>query len=196
MSDRRGIAWGRSLLVLAMSLALGVVARAAEEGGSSAEGPLGQIFKWIHFVILAGIALWLFGKVLPPSFRANAENISSAIRKAKAAKEEAERRLKEAEAKLANLQKEIAEFRAEAEKEAAAEAQRLKAMAQSDAEKIRAAAAAEVQAAEHAARVELKALAAKLAVEGAEKQVVERMTPSIQEVMVNNFVQSLQGRPN
>ena len=196
MSGRAWV-WRRSLLGLVVSLALGMVARAAEEGGgSSAEGPLGQIFKWIHFVILGGIALWLFGKVLPPLFRANADRISSAITKAKAAKEEAERRLKEAETKLANLEKEVAQFRATAEKEAAAEAERIKAMTQSDAEKNRQAATAEVEAAEHAARVELKALAAKLAVEGAEKQVAERMTPSIQEVMVNNFVQSLQGRPN
>jgi F0F1-type ATP synthase membrane subunit b/b' len=67
---------------------------------------------------------------------------------------------------------------------------------QSDAEKIRVAAGAEVEAAEHAARVELKALAAKLAVDGAEKQVADKMTPAIQETMIDNFVQSLQGRPN
>lgn len=189
-------ACGRVLLPLVVSLILAVVARAAEEGGNSAGGPLGHIFKWIHFVILAILAVWLFGKVLPPWFRSNAEKISSEITKANAAKSEAERKLQEAAAKLTNLEKEIAEFRRMAEREAAAEVERLKALVQSDAEKIRVAAGAEVEAAEHAARVELKALAAKLAVDGAEKQVADKMTPAIQETMIDNFVQSLQGRPN
>ena len=196
MSGRVAV-WGRSLLALGLSLAFAMVVRSAEQGETSGpEDSLGQTFKWIHFVILAGIGIWLFGKVLPPLFRSNAEKISSAITKANAAKQDAERRLKEAESKLANLEKEIAAFRATAEKEAAAEVERLKALTQSDAEKIRVAAGVEMEAAEHAARVELKALAAELAVDGAEKQVAERMTPSIQEVMINSFVQSLNGRPN
>jgi F0F1-type ATP synthase membrane subunit b/b' len=189
-------ACGRVLLPLVVSLILAVAARAAEEGGNSAEGPSGHIFKWIHFVILVILAVWLFGKVLPPWFRSNAEKISSEITKANAAKSEAERKLQEAAAKLANLEKEIGEFRRMAEREAAAEVERLKALVQSDAEKIRVAAGAEVEAAEHAARVELKALAAKLAVDGAEKQVADKMTAAIQETMIDNFVQSLQGRPN
>jgi F0F1-type ATP synthase membrane subunit b/b' len=188
--------WMQSLFVAAATLAMSSAVRAAEEGGNSAEGPLGHIFKWIHFAILAVLALWLFGKVLPSWFRGNADKISSAINKANAAKAEAERKLQEATAKLANLEKEIAEFRRVSEREAAAEVERLKALTAADAQKIRAAAGAEAEAAEHAARVELKALAAKLAIDGAEKQVAEQMTPSIQEVMINNFVQSLQGRPN
>ena len=34
-------------------------ARAAEEGGSAADQPVGTVFKWIHFVILAGLAYWV-----------------------------------------------------------------------------------------------------------------------------------------
>ncbi len=30
---------------------------------------MGTIFKWIHFVILAGLGYWVFGKLLPPVFR-------------------------------------------------------------------------------------------------------------------------------
>jgi F0F1-type ATP synthase membrane subunit b/b' len=63
-------------------------------------------------------------------------------------------------------------------------------------EKVAAAAKVEIAAAEHAARVELKALAAKLAMDRAESLVSQQMTPSVQESMINSFVQSLQGRPN
>ena len=89
------------------------IARAAEEGSNSAAQTADSIFKWINFAIVIGIVVWLFGKKLPAWFRGNAENISSAITKATAAREEAERQVREAEAKLAHLQQEIATLQAE-----------------------------------------------------------------------------------
>lgn len=184
------------VFVCALSLFSAATAFGAEEGGSSAEHSSEMIFKWIHFAILAGLLYWVFGKLLPPMFRRNADNISSAISKATAAKMEAERRLQEAVTKMGNLEREIAEFRVQAQHDAAAEVERLRAVTVLDVEKIRAAARAEIEAAERAARVELKELAAKLAVDGAESLVVKQMTPAVQEAMISSFVQSLQGRPN
>ena len=186
----------RALVAAVVLLSTTVLARAAEQGGSPAEQPVGTAFKWVHFVILAGVAYWLFAKYLPPIFRHNADNITAAIGKATAAKAEADRQLQNAAAKLANLEKEIAEFRAIAQREARAEIERLRTITKSDVEKIGAAAKAEIEAAERAARVELKALAARLAVDGAESLVAKQMTPSVQEALINQFVQSLQGRPN
>lgn len=184
------------MLAAVVLLLATVLARAAEEGGSPAEQPVGTAFKWIHFVILAGVAYWLFSRYLPPIFRHNADNISAAIAKATAAKAEAEKQLQNAAAKLANLEKEIAEFRAIAQREASSEIARLRLITKSDVEKIGTAAKAEIEAAERAARVELKALAAKLAVDGAESLVARQMTPSVQEALISQFVQGLQGRPN
>ncbi|HXR32509.1 MAG TPA: hypothetical protein VN830_02280 [Verrucomicrobiae bacterium] len=191
----RGV-WQRALLAGVVLLWVSMLARAAEEGGSAAEQPVGTAFKWIHFVILAGLSYWVFAKLLPPMFRRNADNISAAIAKATAAKAEAEKQLQNAAAKLANLEKEIAEFRAIAQREASAEIERLRTVTKGDVEKIGTAAKAEIEAAERAARVELKALAAKLAVDGAESLVARQMTPSVQEALISQFVQSLQGRPN
>lgn len=192
--NRRG--WTQALLSAIVLLSASVLARAAEQGGSPAEQPVGTAFKWIHFLILAGLAYWVFAKLLPPVFRRNADNISAAIAKATAAKAEAEKQLQNAVAKLANLEKEIAEFRAMAQREASAEIARLRMITKSDVEKIGTAAKGEIEAAERAARVELKALAAKLAVDGAESLVARQMTPSVQEALISQFVQSLQGRPN
>jgi len=192
--NRRGLK--RALGAAVVLLSATVLARAAEQGGSPAEQPVGTAFKWIHFVILAGLAYWVFAKLLPPVFRRNADNISAAIAKATAAKAEAEKQLQNAAAKLTNLEKEIAEFRAIAQREASAEIERLRMITKSDLEKIGTAAKAEIEAAERAARVELKALAAKLAVDGAESLVARQMTPSVQEALISQFVQSLQGRPN
>lgn len=194
MRRRVTIIW--SALVAAMLLCGAAAARAAEEAGSSSEQSAGTAFKWIHFVIVAGLLYWVFGKLLPPWFRRNADDISAAITKATAAKAVAERQLNEAAVKIASLEQEVTAFRAAAREEAEAEVERLRVATRNDAEKIRLAAQGEIEAAERAARVELKALAAKLAVDGAESLVGKEMTPAVQEALINSFVQSLQGRPN
>jgi len=182
--------------VPALFLLIAIATRAAEEAGNAAEEPVGVTFKWIHFVIIAIILVWLFGKALPPVFRGKAEAISSAIGSATAAKAEADRKLNEAVRKLAHLEKEIAEFRVVAALDAAAEAERLRKAAVTDAEKVAAAAREEVQAAERAALNELKVIGANSAVDRAEALVAKQMTPATQESLFNSFVKTLQGRLN
>jgi F-type H+-transporting ATPase subunit b len=181
--------------VFLVSLLAVAGAQGAEEAGGGA-GRATELFKWINFAIVAAVTLWVFGKALPPKFRGNAENISSAITRATALKAEADRQLREAESKLANLQQKVTELRAAAQNEAAADVERIRALTQSDAQKIALAAKAEIEAAERAARLELKALAAKLAVDGAESLLAKQLTPQAQESLVSNFVKSLAGSPN
>jgi len=173
-----------------------VGANAAGESGNTATERATEIFKWINFAIVAGAIVWVFGKKLPLVFRKRAEAVSSAVTSATSAKAAADAQLREAETRLANLQKEVAELRAYAEKEAAAEVERLRAATLSDMQKIAAAAKAEIEAAERAARLELKALAANLAVDGAESLLAKQLTPKAQESLISNFVKSLEGRPN
>ena len=169
---------------------------AEEKSGNVAAERATEIFKWINFAIVAGVIVWVFSKKLPPVFRKKAEAISSAITSATNAKAAADAQLREAETRLANLQKEVAELRASAERESAAEVERLRAATLTDAQKIAAAAKAEIEAAERAARLELKALAANLAVDGAETLLAKQLTPKAQESLISNFVKSLEGRPN
>jgi F-type H+-transporting ATPase subunit b len=183
-----------TISVCAVLLLCASIASAAEEG--SAADHATELFKWINFAIVAIVVLWAFGKVLPPKFRANRETISSAITRATAIKAEADRQLSDAEARLARLEQDVAELRVVAEKEAAADAERIREMARADSEKISEAAKAEIEAAERAARIELKALAAKLAVDGAESLLAKQLTPQAQEALVSGFVKSLESRPN
>jgi len=194
MTRNRRVLLAAGALLVSLFAAVGL--RAAEEAGNAATERATEIFKWINFAIVAGVIVWVFGKKLPPVFRKRAEAVSSAITKATAAKASADAQLREAETRLANLQKEVAELRAYAEKEAAAEVERLRAATQSDIQKIAVAAKAEIEAAERAARLELKALAANLAVDGAETLLVKQLTPKGQESLISNFVKSLEGRPN
>lgn len=193
MRTRPGVLFASAFFVV---LFVVVSARAAEEGVSPAVESATEIFKWINFAIVAGLLIWVFGKLLPPIFRKKAETISSAITTATSAKAAADAQLRDAETRLANLQKEVAELRVNAEREGTAEVARLRAATQTDAQKIAAAAKAEIDAAERAARLELKALAANLAVDGAETLLVKQLTPQAQESLISNFVKSLEGRPN
>lgn len=171
------------------------VARAAEGGEANSAAPT-EVFKWINFAIVAAVLIWVFGKKLPPWFRNNAEKIGAAISKATAAKAEADRKLKDAEQRLARLEEEVRGLREQAQRDEAAEAERIRALAKSDAEKVAIAAKTEIEAAERAARLELKALAAKLAMDGAESLLAKQLTPQTQEALVAGFVKSLQGSPN
>ncbi len=182
--------------ILFLSLFAALRARAAEEGPTGGAQTASTIFHWINFAIVAGVLLWLCFKKAPSFFARRAEAIGSAITKAGAAKTAAEAQLREAETKLANLEKEVAQLRAFAERESVQEAERLRAATHSDTQKISAAAKAEIEAAERAARLELKALAAHLAVDGAESLLAKQLTPKAQESLISNFVKSLEGRPN
>jgi F-type H+-transporting ATPase subunit b len=183
-----------NLLLILFCAVLG--AYAAEEGGNAANERANELFKWINFAIVAGALIWLFGKYLPPKFRSSADAISTAITSATATKAEADRQLRDAEGKLARLEQEVTQLRAAAQREAAAEAERIRNVTHSDAQKIGVAAKAEIEAAERAARLELKAIAAHLAVDGAESLLAKQLTPQVQESLVAAFVKGLEGRPN
>jgi len=194
MTRNRSSFFAVSILFVLLIAVVG--ANAAEEGGNAAVQRATEIFKWINFAIVAGVIVWVFAKKLPPVFRKKAEAISSAIRNATNAKAAADAQLREAESRLANLQKEVAELRAFAERESAAEVERLRDATETDTQKIAAAAKAEIEAAERAARLELKALAANLAVDGAETLLAKQLNPKAQESLISDFVKSLEGRPN
>jgi len=183
------------ILCVVSAMLLCVVSAHAAEGAAPNEHAT-DLFKWINFALVAGALIWVFGRLLPPIFNRRADSISAAIKKATEAKAEADRMLREAEQKLAKLENEIAQLRALTKREAAAEAERIRNATLSDAEKIEAAAAAEIDAAERAARLELKALAANLAVDGAESLLAKQLTPQAQEALVSAFVKGLAGRPN
>jgi F-type H+-transporting ATPase subunit b len=182
-----------SLLVSVLFVALNAH---AEEAGSASQQSAENLFKWINFAVVAGVIVWLCLKRGPAFFGRRADVISSDIQKSTEAKNQAELQLRDAETKLQNLEKEVADLRASARRESAAEAERIRNLTLTDEQKIVEAGKAEVAAAERAARLELKAFAANLAVNGAESLLAKQLTPAAQEALINNFVKTLDGRPN
>lgn len=189
-------AWQYFLAMLLIILLAAVSACAAEESGNAATERANELFKWINFAIVAVVLIWIFARVLPPKFRQNADNISSAIAKATVTKADADRQMSDAEARLARLPQEVAQLRAAAQQEGAAEAERLRGVTRSDVEKAAQAAKAEIEAAERAARLQLKVIVAKRAVDGAEALLASELTAKAQESLVSSFVASLEARPN
>lgn len=184
--------WKSALLLFLILLVVVAPVFASEEGAEKPEAtPLGWTMRIINFGVLFFGLLYLM-RGAPAFFKKRAEEIVSAITEARAIKEEADMRLKSAEAKLARLDQEVADLRIVAKQDGAAEADRVRAMAREEEAKIQKAAQLEIEAAERAARMKLKAMAASLAVERAEAIVKSRMTPEAQAGLVRAFVGNLE----
>ncbi len=182
----------RSSTLLLVVLLLAVPAVAAEGGSEDPlNSPLGWVLKFVNFGILAGGAWYLLRRSAREFFRARAEAIVASITEAGIAKEDAGRRLREAEEKLANIERETEELRKVARHEASAEAMRIRQGGEEEVEKIQRAAQAEMEAAARAARMELKAAAARMAAERAEDLLYQQVTPDVKMRLVQGFVAQL-----
>jgi len=162
----------------------------AQEGNSVTDAPIGQVFRWINFAIVLGLIVWGFSKAAP-YFRRHAEEISQKIAEGARAREAAEKRRAEAQAKLATIGAEVAQMREESKRASALEAERLRALAKTEAETIERAAQAEIAATEHAARLELRVLAARMAVEKAEALLRQELKPKVESDRFFEFVASM-----
>src|ERR1700733_5343764 len=119
------------------------------------------------------------GRRSPPYSRTHADEISQKIAEGTRAREAAEKRRSEAQAKLANIGTDVAEMRLEAKRAAALESERVRGLARAEADNIERAAQAEIAATERAARLELKTLAARMAIERAEALLRQELTPKV-----------------
>lgn len=142
-----------------------------------------------NFAIVVGVIVWATRKHGLAMFRNRTALIQKALVEARRASEDANRRLREVEARLAKLDTELAGMRDAAENEAVAEEQRIQAAAEEDARRIVEAAEQEIVAALRDARRELKGYAADLAVSLAKKQI--HVDAAADEELVHNFAQKL-----
>ncbi len=145
---------------------------------------------WIAMAINFAIVFVAIGALmksqLPGYFRSRNEAIQRGIQEARAASEDAKRRLADIEARLSKLDSEVAQVRASAETESADEEGRIRLAAETDVRRILDSAAQEIDASARQARRDLKALAAGLAVDlAARKLQVDQATD---ESLIRNFV--------
>lgn len=175
-----------ALLVMIFSaLIFAAPAFAQEEGPETTT--TGWIFRWLNFAIVFIAIVWAFSKA-GPYFRARSESIQAAVAEGTRAREEAEAKKRDAEARLANLPAEIEALKAQARRDAEADRERIKAMTREEAAKVEHAADVEIAAAERTAVLALKSYAAGLAVERAEVLLREQITTASDSIIVSGFV--------
>jgi F-type H+-transporting ATPase subunit b len=143
----------------------------------------------INFAIIFAFIAWAMKKNLPGVFKARNEAIQRGIAEARAASDDAKRRLSDIEIRLSRLDSEVASIRGTAEKESAAEELRIREAAEAEVRRILESGEQEIDAAGKQARRDLKALAAGLAVDLAARKL--QIDEKTDETLVREFVSQL-----
>lgn len=186
--------WIRLAPLVLLAAAAAGQHREASEGGSHEGGAVHKdwtAWKIANFVLLAGGLGYLIGKSGGPFFRNRGQEIRRGIAEATRMKEEAEARAAEVERRMAGLEAEIEALRANAGAEMRAEAERVHQETAAQIARVQSHAEQEIASAAKAARQQLKAYSAELAVELAERKIRARLTPPIDESLVDAFRQNL-----
>lgn len=165
--------------------------RADESGGGR-----DLTLEWINFAILVVIGGYFVAKSLPPFFRSRSGEIQKGIVEAQKIKAEAEQRAREVEAKMASLGAEIEKFRNQAHQEMEKEGARIRQETERHFQKLGQQAELEIETAGKLARRELQAYAAKLSLELAEERIKQKLTPPVENGLIEDFVSDLEASRN
>lgn len=176
---------------LALFAGVALPALAQENSPDVASMPIGTLFRWLNFLLVAGALAYLVGKFGAPYFRGRAQSIAKAIEEANHTRTAAENELRDASEKLAAVASEIEQERRTAERESAADRERIRTLTKVEIEKINQAARAEIAAAERAGTQELRVIAAKLATDRAAAMIREQMNAEAEAALFESFVGEL-----
>ncbi len=143
----------------------------------------------LNFAIIVVIVFWAASKFLPGVFRSRNASIQQALQEARAASQDANRRLADIENRLRQLDVEIGRMQATAESEAVAEEGRIQKAAEEDIRKVAIAAEQEIAAAAKQARRELATHTATLAIALARQQI--HVDPNTDQVLIRSFASKL-----
>ena len=147
----------------------------------------------VNFAIVVLLIFWLGRKFVPAVIRSRNDSIQRALQEARAASEDAGKRLADIENRLKQMDAEIAKMQASAEKEAEGEEARIKQVAQDELGKVVLAAEQEIAAAAKQVRRELSTHTADLALALARKQI--NVDLNTDQVLVRNFASTLATEP-
>jgi F-type H+-transporting ATPase subunit b len=147
------------------------------------------LLSGLNFAIIAVVLFWAARKFLPGLFRNRTAAIQQALQEARAASQDANRRLAEIENRLRQLDVEIGRMQSNAESEAVAEEARIHKAAEDDVQKVVLAAEQEIAAAAKQARRELANHTASLALALASQQI--RVDSNTDQVLVRTFTAKL-----
>jgi F-type H+-transporting ATPase subunit b len=150
------------------------------------------LLSGLNFAIIVVVVFWAVRKFVPGMLRGRSASIQRSLEEARAASQDANRRLADIENRLRQLDVEIGQMQVNAEKEGAAEEGRIKKAAEEDVRKVVLAAEQEIAAAGKQARRELTNHTAGLAIALARQQI--HVDTNTDQVLVRTFASGLASR--
>jgi F-type H+-transporting ATPase subunit b len=167
----------------------------AGESGKAAEHHGGSlwslVFKWANFLILFGGLGWMLKAPLMNFLESRRQEITEGLVKATEARQQADKKMAEVEARLAHLDQEIRQLKEQALQQAEEERLRILEGAHQEAKKILEMASTEIEGLKKAARQELKSHVAQLAVQLAEARLKSAIGPAENQKIIDRFVHDL-----
>lgn len=193
----------RALLVLVAGLAFtsyipAQIQEPSPATPSEAKQETGQanawIWEWLNFAILVGVLGYMARKYAPPLFQARSQEIHQALADAANAKKDAEARAGAIELRLKSLKSEVDKLREEARAEMNAEGERIRRETERHLARIQEQTVQEIGLMTRAARDELRRYSADLAVGLAQQRLQARITPEVEQYLVDGFLDDLRSR--
>jgi F0F1-type ATP synthase membrane subunit b/b' len=165
-------------------------AETATEGGH--EAGHGALYKWINFVLLVGGLAYVLRKPAGEFFLQRSAGIRKSLEEGRKALETSQAQLRAVEEKLQHFEEAMAAFRAGALREMEEEQARIRKTTVGEAARMMESVRTQMDVAGKQAKLELRLLTAQLAVELAEKIIVQRLDEAGQRRLVNQFVARLE----
>lgn len=152
-----------------------------------------QIFEDFNSGVLILAIVYFAFRMVPGMLRKRSEAIQKDLSSARAATEDANRRLTEVEARLSRLGADIEGIRQQAERDSVEDEKRIAAALEAERERIVASAEQEIAATQAAAQRELKKFAADLAVDSALHRI--QLSTDTDRALVRDFGKGLNDKP-
>jgi F-type H+-transporting ATPase subunit b len=183
-----------STRILPLTLLLAATAFAQEAGAHPESGDPWLAWKWANFAILVLGLGYLIAKNVPAIFAKRSQEIREGLVEAAKTKNDAEARATAIDKRLAGLAGEIESMRAAARSDIGAEGERIQRETEQRVRRIQEQSAQEIALMSRALRDELRKYSAQLALDLAAQRIRAGMNPSVQESLVDSFVQDMHYR--
>ena len=185
-----------TVIVMALLGVICVSAAIASGGGHAEESPWTQsklIWRVINSVALLALLVYFLKPPLVNFFAERKEQISKDLEGAREQRDQAEKLIKEYEAKIAGMEQELEKMRAELA--GIAEAESVKVVANADQMAAKMVASAKVTAEQEVrkARIALKNEAVEMAVQMAEAMIREKITEDDRRMIVEDYLAKVGG---
>lgn len=180
-----------SLIICIFPLTLAYASGGGAEGGHEGPGWVGFAWKLLNFLVMAGIIYWLAAKKVKEFFTGRQEGIKTSLAGAVTAREDAEKKFREYEAKLDRATGEIDEITRMIQAQGLTEKERIIEEARKTAEKMKEDAKMRMEQEFNKASHQLRIEAVRLSAQMAAGLLQKNIRVEDHEAMVQNYIEKV-----